>query len=76
MESLENGYIFAAEKDVPAKMEIHYFNFSFNKAENVVVTDTLPEGAQFISSTPAASSVSGNVITWNVGNMDGSYNFV
>lgn len=33
-----------------------------------VVTDTLPTGAQLISSTCGATQ-SGNVITWNVGNM-------
>ncbi|OGU60310.1 MAG: hypothetical protein A2X64_03710 [Ignavibacteria bacterium GWF2_33_9] len=32
------------------------------------VVDTLPAGAQFISSTCGAT-VSGNIITWNVGNM-------
>lgn len=35
---------------------------------NGVVYDTLPAGAQFVSSTPSVS-VNGNVITWNVGNM-------
>lgn len=70
MESLENGYLFAAEKDVPAKFEIHYFNFSFAAAEGLVITDTLPSGAQFVSSDPAPSSVSGRVVKWNIGHLD------
>lgn len=35
---------------------------------NGVVTDTLPAGAQLVSSTCSATQ-SGNVVTWNVGNM-------
>jgi uncharacterized repeat protein (TIGR01451 family) len=35
---------------------------------SVVVTDTLPAGMSYVSSTPAGTVV-GNVITWNLGNM-------
>lgn len=38
-------------------------------AANVVVTDQLPEGATYVSSSPNAS-VSGDKLTWNLGNMD------
>lgn len=34
----------------------------------VVVTDPLPEGVEYVSSSPAAS-VSGNMLTWNLGEM-------
>ncbi|HEX3072243.1 MAG TPA: T9SS type A sorting domain-containing protein [Ignavibacteriales bacterium] len=74
MESLENGYFFAAEKDVPAKFEIHYFNFSFTPAEGLVITDTLPAGVQFISSEPAPTSVAGQVVKWNIGSL-GAYGY-
>ncbi|HPD33654.1 MAG TPA: T9SS type A sorting domain-containing protein, partial [Candidatus Kapabacteria bacterium] len=44
---------------------------------NGVVTDILPTGAQFISATQPIS-ISGNTITWNVGNLDATatYNTV
>jgi uncharacterized repeat protein (TIGR01451 family) len=35
---------------------------------SVVVTDTLPAGMSYVSSTPAGTVV-GNVVTWNLGNM-------
>jgi uncharacterized repeat protein (TIGR01451 family) len=36
---------------------------------NVVVIDTVPDGATLVSTEPQAS-VSGNQLTWNLGNMD------
>jgi uncharacterized repeat protein (TIGR01451 family) len=36
-------------------------------AANVRVIDTLPAGVTFLSANPAPSSVSGNVLTWNLG---------
>jgi uncharacterized repeat protein (TIGR01451 family) len=37
---------------------------------NGVVTDVLPTGAQFISASPSTGvTVSGNTVTWNVGNL-------
>jgi uncharacterized repeat protein (TIGR01451 family) len=38
-------------------------------AGNVIVTDTLPDGVTLVSTEPQAS-VSGNQLTWNLGNMD------
>ena len=38
-------------------------------AGNVVVTDTIPDGTSLVSTSPQAS-VSGNTLTWNLGNMD------
>ena len=42
-------------------------------ATDVVVTDNLPAGLTFVSSSdPANVNVSGNILTWNVGNMLGT----
>ncbi len=38
-------------------------------AANVVVRDTLPAGASYVKSEPAAT-VEGNQLVWNIGNMD------
>jgi uncharacterized repeat protein (TIGR01451 family) len=38
-------------------------------AADVVVKDTVPAGASYVSSEPAAS-VAGNQLTWNLGNLD------
>jgi uncharacterized repeat protein (TIGR01451 family) len=38
-------------------------------AANVVVRDTLPAGASYVRSEPAAT-VEGNQLVWNIGNMD------
>ena len=38
-------------------------------AANVVVTDQIPDGATYVSSSPNAT-VAGNKLTWNIGNMD------
>ena len=38
-------------------------------AANVVVRDTLPSGASYVRSEPAAT-VEGNQLVWNIGNMD------
>ncbi len=45
---------------------------------NGIVTDVLPAGAQFISASCPGVSVSGNTITWNVGNLSATpmYNSV
>ncbi len=71
METLESGIFFTAEVGVSFNFEIYYANMSFNAASNVVVTDTLSEGVEFVSADPAPSSVTGNVVTWNIGDMKG-----
>ncbi len=45
------------------------FNAGPDPAENVVVTDVWPTGLIFISSTPAPTSVIGNIYTWNLGTL-------
>lgn len=69
-EELEAGFLFAAEKDVPTTFNIYYFNWSFHSADNVVLTDSLPSGVEFLSAVPAPSSVDGQIITWNLGRLE------
>ncbi len=49
-----------------------YFDITFANAgnltlPNVLLRDTLPTGLAFISATPSPASISGNILTWNVG---------
>ena len=39
-------------------------------ASAVILTDELPSGLTFVSSEPAASSVEGSTVTWNLGDID------
>jgi fimbrial isopeptide formation D2 family protein len=46
--------------------------------QNVVITDTLPDGLTYVadSGSPAPTSVAGNVITWNIGELgNGEHTF-
>jgi uncharacterized repeat protein (TIGR01451 family) len=62
-------------KNMPAEATLgEPFTYDLNAmasgcAMNVVVTDMLPEGTELVSTQPQAS-VSGNTLTWNLGNMD------
>jgi len=38
-------------------------------AANTIITDTLPSGITFVSSTPSPSSVSGQQLVWNLGSV-------
>lgn len=71
MENIDNGFFLTAEKNVPVEFEITYLNFSNVAAENAVLTDSLQEGLEFVSSSPAPTSVNGNLITWNLNTIDG-----
>ncbi len=44
-------------------------------AANVVITDTVPPGATYVRSDPAAT-VDGNKLIWNIGDVDSGANFV
>ena len=53
-------------------------NIDGNDASNVVVTDTLPDGLTYVadSADPATTSVVGQVLTWDVGDLaQGQYFF-
>ncbi len=70
LESMESGIYFTAEIDVPVSFDIYYGNMSYNTASGAVLTDSLPDGLEFISADPSPSSVNGNVLTWNLGDLD------
>ncbi len=44
-------------------------NAGDNAATSVNLTDTIPEGMSYVSSTPSGT-VSGKLVTWNIGTMD------
>ena len=71
LESLQAGFFFTGEKGVAFEIDVYYFNFSRTAGTDVVVKDTLPPGTTFLSATPAPSSVSGQILTWNVGAVPG-----
>ncbi len=68
----------AITKTAPAEavreMQIEYGlvarNVGATTAQNVVVTDTLPDGVAFVSSNPPPSRMNGRTLTWNLGNVD------
>ena len=47
-------------------------NLSAFPATTVVVVDTLPAGLSYVSANPAPSSVAGQVLTWNLGDLAGN----
>jgi len=49
--------------------QISVINDSRTAATNVVLTDPLPSGVQYVSSNPPGS-VSGNTISWNLGTLE------
>ncbi|TET89464.1 MAG: DUF11 domain-containing protein [Methanomassiliicoccales archaeon] len=49
---------------------ITYKNVGTGVATNVKITDTIPADVDFVSSSPAYSSVSGNTYTWDIGTLD------
>ncbi|MCI4463267.1 MAG: DUF11 domain-containing protein, partial [Caldisericum sp.] len=48
---------------------IRYANNSTMNVTNVVIADTLPSGITYISANPTPTSVNGQIITWNIGNL-------
>jgi uncharacterized repeat protein (TIGR01451 family) len=48
---------------------LSYDNIGTGNAKNVKIIDTLPSDVTFVTSYPAYSSASGNVYTWNVGDV-------
>ena len=53
----------------PASYTVTVSNAGTSAAKNVVLTDTLPAQVSFVSATPAPTSVSGSVVTWNLGDL-------
>ena len=68
----------AITKDAPAQKSINEeFNYTIQvsnpsrvEATNVVVSDTLPDGIAYVSSSPAAQA-SGSALTWSLGSLAG-----
>jgi uncharacterized repeat protein (TIGR01451 family) len=54
----------------PVTYTISYANVGNIVADNVVVTDTLPNGVSYASANPTPSSVSWPVLTWNLGSLN------
>lgn len=50
--------------------KVDYRNYSSVTANNVIATTQLPEGLEFISASNSGI-ISGNIITWNIGNVAG-----
>jgi uncharacterized repeat protein (TIGR01451 family) len=48
---------------------LNYGNSGNGTAANVSIVDTLPAGVSFVSASPAPASVSGQTLTWNLGNV-------
>jgi uncharacterized repeat protein (TIGR01451 family) len=55
----------------PFTYHINVFNTADFAVRDVVVTDELPEGFTLVESQPAASSTSGNQVTWDLGTLEG-----
>ncbi len=58
-----------AEEGMPVTLFVQYFNDSYYDASGVSITDTLSPNLQFISADPLPVSVSGQVVTWDVGDV-------
>ncbi|MEX2556898.1 MAG: immune inhibitor A domain-containing protein [Actinomycetota bacterium] len=62
----ERGWVAPGEEYIH---EIEYRNISGSAATGATITETLPANAVFVSSTPAPTSRSGNMITWKIGSI-------
>ncbi len=63
-----------ADPDDQVVYTLFYENTGTGDATNVVVKDTIPSEVDFVSSTPTYDSQSGNVYTWNVGDVGAGEN--
>ncbi|MCY4367501.1 MAG: hypothetical protein OXE17_14950 [Chloroflexi bacterium] len=52
-----------------AEYSVSVTNSGDTTATNVTLTDDLPEGLTFVSSTPEAASASGSTVTWSLGDI-------
>ena len=50
--------------------QLTWRNIGTAPAANMVVRDTLPTGLRFVSANPSPSNVSGQILTWNLGNQN------
>lgn len=59
-----------AERGVEFYLDVFYFNFGSVSASNVVLTDTLPLGMEFVSAEPQPSSQIDNQLVWELGTLE------
>jgi hypothetical protein len=59
-----------AERGVEFYLDVFYFNFGSVSASNVVLTDTLPLGMEFVSAEPQPSSQIDNQLVWELGALE------
>ncbi len=59
-----------ARPNRPVTYTIAYTNTGNFVADDVVVTDTLPNGVSYASANPAPSSILGPVLTWSLGSLN------
>ena len=56
-------------QDEPATYTLTVSNEGTSTAKSVVVTDTLPSTVSFVSATPAPTTIDGQVLTWDLGDL-------
>ena len=63
----------AADPVIPlnatTSFQVTFANLAGATLSNVVLTDTLPAGLTYVGASPTPNTVSGSVLTWNVGTM-------
>ncbi len=69
LETPEGSPTSTAEEGMPVTLFVQYFNDSYYDASDVSIIDTLSPNLQFISADPLPISVSGQVVTWDVGDV-------
>ena len=55
--------------DEPATYTLLVSNLGTSPAKGMVVTDTLPDSVTFVSSTPSPTAISGQELTWSLGDL-------
>jgi uncharacterized repeat protein (TIGR01451 family) len=58
----------------PAKFEIHVRNVGQTAAQQVVVTDHVPAGTQFVDAKPAPEQAADGSLVWNLGKLEANAN--
>jgi uncharacterized repeat protein (TIGR01451 family) len=66
-EEVEEGFGFTAEEGVETTFNLMYTNYSAIAAMDTVLTDDLPSGIAFVTADPPPSSVNGQQLRWNLG---------
>jgi len=59
----------AAQPGAQITYRLSVDNFGYYGVSNAVLVDTLPSSLSYVSATPAPSSIVGNTLYWNLGNL-------